>query len=89
VLTKYGFGTLTSSVETRFQTVLLETIGQLDARWYRQVTSDHTLVLAARVAGHNVTRDFQVLVGGLNGLRAYPVAAVAGQRLWRLNAEDR
>jgi hemolysin activation/secretion protein len=70
--------------------MLLETIGQLDARWYQQPTTDHTLVLAARgVAGNNVPRDFQVIVGGLNGLRAYPVAALAGTRVWRLNAEDR
>jgi hemolysin activation/secretion protein len=36
-----------------------------------------------------VVRDFQAIAGGLNGLRAYPVTAVAGRRLWRLNAESR
>jgi len=90
LLTDFGFGTLTSSLETRFHTTLLETIGQLDARWYEQPSTDHTLVLAARgVAGTNVPRDFQVIIGGLNGLRAYPVQALAGTRAWRLNAEDR
>ena len=34
-------------------------------------------------------RDFQYVVGGLNGLRAHGVHALAGDKLVRLNAESR
>ena len=88
--TPFGFGQLSSSVSSRIQRTALETISQVDARWIRQDRLGQTVVLAARgIAGQNVARDFQAVVGGLNGLRAYPVEAVAGRRLWRLNLEDR
>lgn len=90
VLTPVGFGLLSSSVSSRFQTIALETVGRVDARWVQQSRFGQTLVLAARgVAGHDASRDFQAVVGGLNGLRAFPVDAVAGRRLWRFNAENR
>jgi hypothetical protein len=90
ILTPLGFGQLSASASSRFLTLPLETIGQVDARWVQQSRFGQTLVLAARgIAGRNVVRDFQAIAGGLNGLRAYPVTAVAGRRLWRLNAESR
>jgi len=65
-------------------------VRQLEARWYTTWTRDHVLVLAALAAeGSRVARDYQLVVGGLNGLRAYPVQAVAGHELVRLNAEER
>jgi len=41
------------------------------------------------VTGYRMPRNFQVVVGGLNGLRAYPVHAVAGTQLVRWNLEAR
>src|SRR5207247_1799837 len=80
--TPLGFGSVSSSIETRSQNVLLETIGMVDARWYEPSVFGQTLVLAAHgVAGTNVSRDFQAVIGGLSGLRAYPVAALAGRQL--------
>src|SRR5262249_48835674 len=46
--------------------------------------------LAARgINGRDMPRDFEAIAGGLSGLRAYPVTAVTGTRLVRLNAENR
>ena len=44
---------------------------------------------ALGTGGRRTARDFQLVVGGLNGLRAHDVHALAGDRLWRLNAESR
>ncbi len=90
VNTPVGFGLVSSSVSTRIQTLALETVGRVDARWVQQSRFGQTLVLAAHgVSGHDASRDFEAVVGGLNGLRAFPVDAVAGRRLWRFNAENR
>ncbi len=84
-----GFGSLRSSVSTRLRPAWLDLLATADTRAYF-LTGGHTVVLAAYgIAGAHTSRDFQAVVGGLNGLRAYPVQAVAGRRLWRLNAEDR
>ena len=89
-VTPLGFGQLSATGSSRLKTVTLESIGQIDARWVQQSRFAQTLVLSARgVGGRNTARDFEVLAGGLNGLRAYPVTAVGGTRLWRLNAENR
>lgn len=85
-----GFGWVRASGSSRMVPAAQELIGSIDARWYVLPYPGHTVVLAAHgVAGDKVPNDFQVVVGGLDGLRAYPVQAVAGQRLWRLNAEER
>jgi hypothetical protein len=89
-VTPLGFGQFAVSGSSRLQTFALESVGQFDARWVQQSRFKQTLVLSARgAAGRNVARDFQLTAGGLNGLRAYPVTAVAGRRIWRLNAENR
>jgi hemolysin activation/secretion protein len=63
---------------------------ELDARWVSQAIPRQTIVLAAfGGAAHRPPRDFQYVVGGLNGLRAHGVHAVAGHRITRLNAESR
>jgi hemolysin activation/secretion protein len=46
------------------------------------------------VAGHgevaaDAPREVQSVVGGLNGLRAYGVQALAGTQIWRFNGEAR
>jgi len=84
-----GFGWVRASVESRLRPAPRDLISQLDGRWYF-VSGGHTVALAAagRAGGH-ASRSFQILAGGLNGLRAFPAQAVAGRRLWRFNAEDR
>ena len=88
--TRLGFGWVRGSISTRIRATPLETLQQIDARWYHQSFGRQTVALAAYgIAGLHMDRDFQAIVGGLNGLRAYPVQAVAGWQLWRLNGEDR
>jgi hypothetical protein len=85
-----GFGLIHASIESRLRVSPRETIQRLDARWISQYLGRQTFVVAARYdAGLAMDRDFELIAGGLNGLRAYPVHAVAGRRMWRLNAENR
>lgn len=68
----------------------LETIGAGDLRWRAQSMRGHSFVAAVNgVASHRPARDFQVRIGGLNGLRAYPVWALTGTEAVRLNVEQR
>jgi len=88
--TRFGFGTLRGSIDSRLRWTPLEIVRRLDARWIVQGPRAQTLVLNAHgIGGERVPRDFQVATGGLDGLRAYPVHALSGRRLWRFNAEDR
>jgi hypothetical protein len=88
--TAFGFGTLRGSIDSRLRWTPLEIVRKLDARWVVQWPRAQTLVLNAHgIGGERVPRDFQVATGGLDGLRAYPVHALSGRRLWRFNAEDR
>ena len=88
--TRLGFGWARGSIETRLRRTPHDLLQQIEARWIHQPSERLALVMAAEgVAGLEMDRDFQLIVGGLNGLRAYPVQALAGRRLWRLNAEQR
>jgi len=88
--TPFGFGWIEAGVESRIRHTPHELLQRVDARWIHQSFGRQTIVLAAKgIAGRYMNRDFEVVVGGLNGLRAFPVQAVAGRQLWRLNAEDR
>ncbi len=85
-----GFGVVRSSLETRYRRTPRETVERIDARWFQPLPAEQLFALAVLgVAGRDVARDFQLVAGGLSGLRAYPVHALAGQKLWRVNAEDR
>lgn len=87
---RYGIGTVRSVLSTRLRRRVLEMVRSVDLRWVSQSGDRNTLVLAAHgAAGSNVPRDFQIVIGGLNGLRAYPVHALAGREVIRLNAEQR
>jgi hypothetical protein len=87
---RFGFGYLRSSVSTRWRGDPVEVIEQAQGRWVWQSRPEHTVVAAVLgVAGFRVPRSFQAVVGGLNGLRAYPVHAVAGTQVARWNLEDR
>jgi hypothetical protein len=88
--TRFGVGTVRSVLATRLRRRALEMVRSADVRWAKQTGDRHTLVFAAYgAAGSNVPRDFQIVLGGLNGLRAYPVHALAGREVIRLNAEQR
>jgi hypothetical protein len=88
--TRAGFGTVAAQVTSRFRGRPLEIVQEVRGRWVNQTVPRHTFVLAAwGVSGIDAGREFQAVVGGLNGLRAYEVQALAGTRLWRLNVEDR
>lgn len=87
---RFGFGYARGRVSTRLRGDPRETIATLDARWIQQPSRDVAIVTAAygQVADE-APREVQFVVGGLNGLRAYPVQALAGTQSWRLNAEAR
>jgi hypothetical protein len=88
--TPAGFGWAHATGSSRFGPEPIERFLQLEARWYSPLWPRHLLALGASgIAGANTLRDFQPRVGGLNGLRAFPFDALAGQQLWRLNAEER
>ena len=88
--TRFGFGTLRSMMSTRLRRGPLEFVRQAEVHWVKQQTSDLALVLGGfGAAGTDPARDFQQVLGGLNGLRAYPVQALAGYEAVRLNAEQR
>jgi hypothetical protein len=88
--TRAGFGWFRAEGSSRYAPEAREILGSLDARWYALPVRGHTLVAAAYgTAGTRTERDYQAIVGGLTGLRAYPIEAVAGRRLWRFNLEER
>jgi hypothetical protein len=88
--TRYGFGWVRAAASARFREEPFDQVEQFDARWIRQGTRGHTMVLGAYGAsGHLVGRDFQYTLGSLSGLRAYPVQALAGTSVLRFNFEDR
>jgi hypothetical protein len=85
-----GYATARGRVTSRLRASPVETQLEADVRLVSQALPRQTLVLAALgIAGLNMDRDYQIVWGGLNGLRAYNVQAVAGRRGWRLNAEHR
>lgn len=87
---RWGFGWVQAQGSTRILAGPVESIGQVEGRWINQAIPHHTLVLAAFGAGgYKTARDFQLVVGGLNGLRAHGVHALSGDQMWRFNAESR
>lgn len=87
---RFGFGYARGRLSTRIRGGPRETLAHLDARWVQQPSRDVALVFAALgEAADRAPREVQTIVGGLNGLRAYPVQALAGTELWRFNAETR
>lgn len=87
---RFGFGFARGRVSTRVRGAPRETLAGLDARWIHQPAPDMAIVLAAHgEAADRAPRETQFVVGGLNGLRAYPVQALAGTQVWRFNAESR
>lgn len=85
-----GFGFARAGVRARVRSGLRETLGEVRARWVVQPRPWQAFVLAATgTAGQRMPREFQLVAGGLSGLRAFPVQDVTGTQLWRGNAEWR
>jgi outer membrane protein assembly factor BamA len=61
-----------------------------DARWYFRQSERRLLFLGAAVtASSNLDPDHQILLGGDNGLRGYPLRYQGGEGRWLLTAEQR
>lgn len=87
---RFGFGFASTRFESRVHSGPRESVARFEGRWVQQPSPDVSLVTAAYgVAAEDPGRDFQAVIGGLNGLRAYSVHALAGSQVWRLNAETR
>ncbi len=85
-----GFGWMRATAASRLASGPREATARLDVRWVNQSVPRHTAVVAALgMGGYRTARDVQLVVGGLNGLRAHDVYALAGDRLWRVNLESR
>ena len=90
VTRRFGFGMARARVSSRVRGGPRETLAHLDARWVQQPARDVAIVFAALgQAADRAPREVQYVVGGLNGLRAYPVQELAGTQVWRFNAETR
>jgi hypothetical protein len=88
--TPFGFGIFRSSIDGRWRRRVEEVVQQASGRWIAQAGTNQVLEAAVSgIAGRRMPRTFQVVAGGLNGLRAYPVHAVAGTRMVRWNVEAR
>ncbi len=87
---RFGFGFASTRFETRILSGPRESVARFEGRWVQQPSPSVSLITAAyAVAAEDPARDFQAIIGGLNGLRAYSVHALAGSQVWRLNAETR
>ena len=85
-----GFGLWRSTVSTRLVDGFRETLGEFHVRWVQQPQRNTNVVFGAvAVAGDRMPRDFQLTLGGLTGLRAFPVRELSGTEVWRLNGEVR
>ncbi|MEO5987352.1 MAG: hypothetical protein ABIU54_03510, partial [Candidatus Eisenbacteria bacterium] len=87
---RFGFGFATARFESRILSGAREAVSRFEGRWIQQPNPSLTLVTAAlAVSAKDPARDFQAVIGGLNGLRAYSVHELAGSQVWRLNSETR
>ncbi len=85
-----GFGLLDLATHTRLHDGPVGSYGQVDARWIVTRGSRTAVVGAIEgAAGTRMARDFQLTIGGLNGLRAFPVRELSGTQYWRGNLEWR
>jgi hemolysin activation/secretion protein len=87
---RFGFGLASARVSTRTRRDLREAVAHFDARWVQQPGRDLSVVTAAHGAVvERGPRETQFVLGGLDGLRAYPVQALNGTQVWRFNTEVR
>jgi len=87
---RLGFGWVRGGVQSRFRPDVREGVADVSARWVQQPRHDVAAVAAVSgIAGRNTSRDFQLTLGGIDGLRAYPVRELTGTEAWLGNAELR
>ena len=85
-----SLGQLRAELRSWFGDGTRETWGRLRGRWVQRLHPRHVLVTSGlAVLGKDMPRDHQEIVGGLTGLRAYPVREIAGAGAARLNVEHR
>jgi hypothetical protein len=76
--------------ETRIRSEPLESVVTAEGRVVHQGLPRQTWVLAAWSGyTYRPARDFQFLIGGLNGLRGFDAQEVSGEQVVRFNLEDR
>jgi hypothetical protein len=67
-----------------------DVLGGVGARYYFRQSDRRTLFLGASAdLGSNLDLDHQILLGGDNGLRGYPLRYQAGEGRWLVTAEQR
>ena len=82
---------LSSTVTGRHESAgFADVQGEMAARYYFRQSERRLLFLGASVdASSNLDPDHQVLLGGDNGLRGYPLRYQAGEGRWLVTAEQR
>jgi hypothetical protein len=87
---RWGFGWLSGLTQARLRPRVNEAYSQMSGEWVQQPRRDMAAVVAVTgISGWNAQRDFQVTLGGITGLRGFPVHELTGTRAWRGNAELR
>jgi hypothetical protein len=87
---RMGFGVLRAGAQSRYRRSPRELLGDVSARWVQQPRERWTAVVAVMgVAGRETPADYQLTLGGLTGLRAFPVHELTGTEVRRANAEMR
>jgi hypothetical protein len=87
---RFGFGTIAGGTEARLRPRISEHYTEFSAHWVQQPHRDVAAVAGLMgISGYDMEPDFQVTLGGVNGLRAFPVHEVTGTQAWRANAELR
>ncbi|MGE5177787.1 MAG: hypothetical protein ACM3PF_01700 [Bacteroidota bacterium] len=85
-----SFGWIRGAFSTLLAHGPRETATSVGAFWADQRLPRQTVVVSAEDFGESRgPRDLQAILGGLGGLRGYPVEALAGEHALRLNVEDR
>ncbi len=85
-LLQLGAGTATRYEHDGFK----NSVTQLDARYYRRNLDDRLLSISlSALATHELDPETQVLLGGDNGLRGYPIRYQAGENRMLFTVEER
>jgi hypothetical protein len=85
-LFQLGAGTSTRHERDGFK----NSVTQLDARYYRRNTDNRLLSISlSAIATHELDPETQVLLGGDNGLRGYPIRYQAGENRVLFTVEER
>lgn len=87
---RYGFGRIHALTQARLRQPENDAYSEVSGSWVHQPRRDFASVLAVTgISGWHTQRDFQLTLGGISGLRGFPVHELTGTREWRGNAELR